>query len=250
MEQEMTFLDHLGELRDRLFRAVVALAVGTLIGLLLAEPVLGFIIAPYQRQLLVTSPTESLTNVFVVAVTVGAALSMPIVVYQLLAFIMPGLEGREKRWIFLGVPVATLLFVIGGMFAYFIMLPPAVGFLTGIFPSVFKYELKLEDYVPFVMGIVFWIGVAFQMPLVVFVAAKANVISARVLARNWRYAVVVIAVIAALITPTPDPLNMSLVMAPLLLLFGISIGLAALARRGKTVPAVLDPGEFDRAKPS
>ena len=247
MEHEMSFFEHLGELRDRLFRAVVALAVGTLIGLLLAEPVLAFIIGPYQRQLLVTSPTESLTNVFVVAVTVGATLAMPVVVYQILGFVMPGLEVREKRWIFVGVPAATVLFAIGAMFAYFIMLPPAIGFLTGIFPSVFKYELKLEDYVPFVMGIVFWIGVAFQMPLVVYIAARANVVSAKVLARNWRYAVVIIAIISAFITPTPDPLNMSLVMAPLLLLYTISIGLAALARRGKSVPAFLDPSEFDSA---
>jgi sec-independent protein translocase protein TatC len=91
--------------------------------------------------------------------------------------------------------------------------------------------------------VMFWMGVAFEMPLIIFVLAKANVINANLLKRHWRWAVVIVAVLAALITPTPDPLNMSIVMVPLLLLYGLSIILAYLARRNATVPALLDPNE-------
>lgn len=242
-DDEMTFWDHLGELRDRVFRAVLALLVCTLAGLIFAEPVLQFIIKPYGDQVLVTSPTEGLTNVLIVSLTLGASFAMPVMVYQILAFVMPGLQDSEKKWIFLGVPSATVLFVLGAAFAYFVMLPPAIAFLTGIYPTVFKYQLKLDDYVPFVLGIVFWLGVAFQMPLIIFVMAKVGIVSAGVLAKQWRYAVVIIAIIAAMITPTPDPINMSIVMAPLLVLYVMSIGLAAIARRGAATPALLDPEE-------
>lgn len=244
-EEGMSILDHLRELRDRLFKAVIALVICTAVGMVFSQQILEVIILPYGRQLMVTGPTESITNVFLISLTLGAALAMPVIVYQVLAFVMPGLLPSERKWVFIGVPTATGLFALGVTFAWFIMLPTAVGFLTSIFPSVFKYELKPDEYVPFITGVVFWIGVAFEMPLIVFVLAKANVVNARVLARQWRYAVIVIAVLAALITPTPDPINMSIVMAPLLLLYVLSIGMAALARRGKTTPSLLDPEELD-----
>ncbi len=242
-EEGMTLLDHMRELRDRLFKAVIGLVIGTTVGLVFSEQILRIIIMPYGRELLVTSPTESITNVFVVSLTIGAALAMPFMVYQILAFVMPGLLPQERKWIIAGVPAATGLFVLGAAFAWFFMLPAAVSFLTSIFPSIFKYELKPDEYVPFITGVVFWIGVAFEMPLVIFILAKANVVTARVLARQWRYAVVVVAIMAALITPTPDPINMSIVMTPLLILYAFSILMAAVARRGKTTPAILDPEE-------
>jgi sec-independent protein translocase protein TatC len=249
----MTLLDHLREIRNRLFKAAVALVLGTVIGLVLSQEILRFIVAPYANvdefgKLLVTSPTEALTNVFTISLTFGAAVSMPVIVYQILAFMMPGLLPNEKRWIFLGVPLATLLFAIGAGFSWYLFLPSALGFLTNIYPTVFAYQLKPDEYVPFVMGIVFWMGVAFEMPLLIFVLAKANVVSARALSKQWRYAIVIIAIVAAVITPTPDPINMSIVMAPLLVLYVLSIGMAAIARRGKETPAFLDA--VDEEKPS
>ena len=143
----------------------------------------------------------------------------------------------------IALPFGFGLFLLGVLFAFFVMLPAAVGFLTGIFPSVFNVALTPDDYIPFVAGVMFWMGVAFEMPLIIFVLAKANVINANLLKRHWRWAVVIVAVLAALITPTPDPLNMTIVMVPLLLLYGLSIILAYLARRNATVPALLDPNE-------
>lgn len=244
LEEGMTLLDHLRELRDRLFKAVVALCLGAAVGLAFAERIIQILLQPYgDRQLLVTSPTSSLTNVFTVALTVGAILSLPIILYQVLAFIFPGLMPKEKQWILIGLPFGFILFGIGAAFSFFVMLPAAVSFLTGIFPTVFKYDLTPDEYIPFVAGVMFWMGVAFEMPLIIFILAKANVINARVLQKHWRWAVVIIAVIAALITPTPDPINMSIVMVPLLLLYVFSIFMAKVARRNAHTPAMLDPEE-------
>jgi sec-independent protein translocase protein TatC len=241
----MTLADHLRELRERLLKSVIALAIGTAVGLAFAEQILKVLLAPYgpAKQLLVTSPISPLTNVFTVSVTTGAILALPFILYQALAFIFPGLLPHEKRWVLIALPLGFGLFLMGVLFAFFVMLPAAVGFLTGIFPSVFNVALTPDDYIPFVAGVMFWMGVAFEMPLIVFVLAKANVINASLMKRHWRWAVVIVAVLAALITPTPDPLNMIIVMVPLLLLYGLSIILAYLARRNATVPALLDPDE-------
>jgi len=244
-DQAMTLADHLRELRERLLKSVIALAIGTAVGLAFAEQILKVLLAPYgpAKQLLVTSPISPLTNVFTVSVTTGAILALPFILYQALAFIFPGLLPHEKRWVLIALPLGFGLFLMGVLFAFFVMLPAAVGFLTGIFPSVFNVALTPDDYIPFVAGVMFWMGVAFEMPLIIFVLAKANVINANLLKRHWRWAVVIVAVLAALITPTPDPLNMTIVMVPLLLLYGLSIILAYLARRNATVPALLDPNE-------
>lgn len=244
LEEGMTLLDHVRELRDRLFKAVIALMLGAAVGLFFAERIIQILLGPYgARPLLVTSPTSSLTNVFTVALTVGMILALPVILYQILAFIFPGLMPNERKWILVGLPFGFVLFVLGSSFAFFVMLPAAVGFLTGIFPSVFKYDLTPDEYIPFVAGVMFWMGVAFEMPLIIFILAKANVINARVLQKQWRWAVVIIAVLAALITPTPDPINMSIVMVPLLLLYVFSIFMAKLARRNSVTPAMLDPEE-------
>jgi sec-independent protein translocase protein TatC len=244
-DEGMTLADHLRELRERLLKSVIALVVGTAVGLAFAEQILRVLLAPYgpAKQLLVTSPISPLTNVFTVSVTAGAILALPFILYQALAFIFPGLLPHERRWVMIALPFGFGLFLLGVLFAFFVMLPAAVGFLTGIFPSVFNVALTPDDYIPFVAGVMFWMGVAFEMPLIIFVLAKANVINANLLKRHWRWAVVIVAVLAALITPTPDPLNMSIVMVPLLLLYGLSIILAYLARRNATVPALLDPNE-------
>jgi sec-independent protein translocase protein TatC len=244
-DEGMTLADHLRELRERLLKSVIALVVGTVVGLAFAEQILKVLLAPYgpAKQLLVTSPISPLTNVFTVSVTTGAILALPFILYQALAFIFPGLLPHERRWVMIALPFGFGLFLLGVLFAFFVMLPAAVGFLTGIFPSVFNVALTPDDYIPFVAGVMFWMGVAFEMPLIIFVLAKANVINANLLKRHWRWAVVIVAVLAALITPTPDPLNMSIVMVPLLLLYGLSIILAYLARRNATVPALLDPNE-------
>jgi sec-independent protein translocase protein TatC len=174
--------------------------------------------------------TENIAIFMRVSLLCGVAGGMPFVVYQALRFILPGLTGRERNWLLLGVPLASLLFLAGVAFAWFVMIPTTVPFLTSFLGIT--TQVRPTNYFEFITTLMFWLGVSFQMPLVSAMLARLRLISARQLAGGWRYAVVGVAVLAAAITPTVDPVNMGLVMLPLSGLYLFSILLAALARRG------------------
>lgn len=227
----MSIFEHLDELRKRLFAAVLALVLGTAIGVVFATPVLEFLQKPYGREFTVLGPTGGVTAYFRVALLIGGIVSIPVITYEVLMFILPGLTKREKRMIFLSLPAITGLFLVGISFAWFVLIPPALGFLQGFQPTLFKPEWTADLYLSFVTALVFWMGVAFQTPLIFFVTALMGLVEAGVLVKNWRIAVVGAAIAAALITPTVDPVNMGLVMGPLLALYVLSIILVVIARR-------------------
>lgn len=225
----MSLLDHLNELRIRLMRAMGALVVGVLLAAFFTDELLEYLIRPYGTELQVLGPTESVVMYFRVALLAGAIFAIPYITYQLFMFILPGLYPNEKRWVLLSLPATTGLFLLGVAFAWFIMVPAALGFLRDFEQDIFVAEWTAERYIAFLTSLLFWIGVAFEMPVVAFVLARMGILGPRPLARNWRLAVVLITVVAALITPTVDPFNMLLVIAPLLVLYLVSIGLAAIA---------------------
>jgi len=228
-EKTMPLMEHLRELRSVLIKAVVALVVCAAITAIFTPQILQFLIAPYGESLQTIDPTENISIYLRVSIMSGAILAMPIFVYLLWSFIAPGLEAKEKRYVRLLVPGATVFFLVGVAFAWGVMLPAAIGFLSTFQSEIFKSDWRADSYIPFVTSLMFWIGVAFETPLIVFFLAKLRLVNARQLLRAWRYAVVVIAVVAAMITPTVDPFNMALVMAPLILLYFFSILLAKLA---------------------
>lgn len=234
----MGFFEHLGELRDRLTKAVLSLVIGTIIGFALAGPVLEVLREPYclirgdqTCELQILDPTGSVMVYFRVALMVGGILSIPMVTYQVLMFVLPGLTKREKRYVLLTIPATTVLFVVGVTFTWFILIPPALGFLEGFQPTVFEPEWTADGYLSFVTSLIFWMGVAFQTPLVFFLISLLGFVSAGTLVRQWRVAIVGASIAAALITPTIDPVNMFLVMAPLLTLYALSIVLVFFGRR-------------------
>jgi sec-independent protein translocase protein TatC len=227
----MGLFEHLDELRRRLFVAAIALVIGVVIGVLAATPVLEFLQQPYGREFTVLGPTGGVVAYFRVALMVGAMLAIPVITYEILMFILPGLTRKESRLVLASLPAVTLLFITGVAFAWFILLPPALGFLEGFQPTLFKPEWTADLYLGFVTSLVFWMGVAFQTPLIFFVIALLGMVSARTLVRNWRIAIVGSAIAAALITPTVDPVNMMLVVAPLLALYGLSILLVIVGGR-------------------
>ncbi len=227
----MGFFEHLEELRSRLFKAVVALIIGTAVGIAVATPVLEFLIAPYGNRLQTLGPTEGVVAYFRVALMVGGALAIPMMTYQLLAFILPALTRKETRILLISIFPVTLLFIIGVCFAWFILVPPAFNFLQGFQTDVFNPEWTASEYLGFVTALLFWMGVAFETPLVFFVLSILGTVTARTLIRNWRIAVVASAVAAAVITPTIDPVNMALVMGPLLALYVLSIFLVYIGAR-------------------
>ena len=225
----MSVLDHIREFRGRLIKAAIALAVTSLLTSVFAGDIIKFLIQPYGAKLQTLGPTENVITYFRVALLSGAALAMPVIIYQLLAFAIPGLTRAERRWIILGMPFATLLFVVGILFAWYVMVPVAVDFLANFRSDLFLNEWTAREYISFVVSVAFWIGLSFQTPLVTFILAKVGLVTPGFLARNWRFAVVIVAVVAAIITPTVDRFNMALLMLPLLALYGLSIVLAMLA---------------------
>jgi sec-independent protein translocase protein TatC len=226
---QMTLLGHLEELRDRLVISAAAVFVGTLISTLFTEQILKFLIAPYGNKLQVLGPTEGIAVYFRVALTAGLILAMPVLVYHFLMFVLPGLEEQEKKYVFWGVPAATLLFLIGVAFSWYIMIPAAVGFLSQWQTEIFVQEWQSQKYIPFITSLLFWIGLSFETPLIIFILAKLGLVTPQFLIKQWRFAVVIIAIAAAMITPTVDPFNMALVMIPLIALYGLSILLSYLA---------------------
>ncbi len=226
----MPLMEHLKELRTRLIRAFIALFITTAISFAFAKQVFVILLAPLgEGTVQALRPTESLGNYMKVALLCGIILAMPFLVYQIGRFLAPGLTKNEKRYLFLLVPGATLCFVTGVAFAYFIMLPAAIPFLQGFLSDIVEQNWAIGEYLSFVTSLLFWIGVAFELPLFVYFLAKLGVIDAQTLSKNRKYALIAIAVLAAVITPTVDPLNMALVMGPLIVLYEIGILLAKLA---------------------
>ena len=231
METSLPLLQHLNELRQRLFKAMAAVAVTTAISFIFAEKLINYLASPIggSQALVSIEVTENIAVYMRVSLLGGLILGMPFVLYQALRFILPGLKGKERLWLLLGVPMASLLFVIGVAFTWFVMIPTAVPFLTGFIGIT--THVRPSNYFDFITTLMFWIGLSFEMPIVMMLLARMKFITAGQLARGWRYAVVIIAVIAAAITPTVDPVNMSLVMAPLIGLYAVSVLLAAIAGR-------------------
>jgi sec-independent protein translocase protein TatC len=229
-EAVMSLLEHLKEVRVRLTRALIALAITTAASFLFARNVIVILIAPMGNNLpQALKPTETFGNYMKVALLCGVTLAMPAIVYQIWHFIRPGLVEKERRYLYLLVPGATLCFVAGIVFAYFIMIPAAIPFLQGFMADIIEQKWTISEYLSFVTSLLFWIGVSFELPLFVYFATKIGLIDANMLRKNRKYAVVLISVLAAVITPTVDPVNMILVMGPLIVLYEIGIILARIA---------------------
>lgn len=228
-EDPSSILPHLLELRQRIVRSLIAVGIGTLIAAAISEQILFVLAEPIGGldNLLVIRVTESVGVFFRVALVSGIVLASPFVIAQIWIFVAAGLKRGERRTFYLLFPFATLLFISGVSFAYFVMLPVAVPFLVGFLDI--NAQPTLDDYISFITTILLFVGLSFEMPLILFGLAKVNVVNTRMLLRNWRIAIVVIAIVAAFITPTPDPFNMSIVAAPLILLYALSIVLTLFA---------------------
>lgn len=231
-ERYLTLMEHLQELRYRVFVSAIAVVVGLGISAIFANDVIQLLEdpaierAPEGFQFQFIEPFENFVTYFRVALLGGLIIGMPVIVYQFLRFIAPGLRGGERRWLYGTVVGATGLFLTGVAFAYYVALPPALDFLLNFNNDLANPNIRLGSYIDFVTRLLFWTGVCFEMPLVLMYLARFNIVRAGQMRAWWRYAVVLIAVIAAVVTPTVDPVTMSLVMAPMLGLYAVGIVLA------------------------
>ena len=154
------------------------------------------------------------------------------ILYQVVMFVAPGLTGRERRYLFLFMPAALVAFAAGVAFAYYVLTPPALRFLLG-FSDVATPLIRISNFVNLMVRLLFWMGVAFETPLVMYMLAQLGIVSAQRLSRFRRYWVVIAFILAAIITPTFDPVNQALVAGPLLVLYELGVLLARLAGRSR-----------------
>ena len=221
------------DFRMHLLRSVAVLALFVIASFWIAQPVMEFLAKPVGglENLQAIQVTEEIGVFMRVAMTVGIAVAFPYIAFELWLFAAPGLRPREKKMGLAGIPLASILFLIGMAFTFYVLLPAALPFL-GSFTSIAQFW-SAREYFTFVTGLMLWIGAFFEVPLVIYILSAIGVVKPRFLVEQWRLAIVIIAIIAAAITPTVDPVNMGLVMAPMILLYFISIGLSYLAYAGR-----------------
>lgn len=239
---EMTLIEHLLELRRRAVISAAAVVIAVLVCLIFWQTIFGWLLAPARDQfpefkLSSFSPTDRIQMVFKIGLYGGFLLASPVVIYEFLAFIVPGLTPQERKAIFPGM-VGALFFMLTGMaFAYWVILPASLGFLLNFGGSDINNVIGIKEYMDFVTRVIFWVGLSFELPMIMALLGWLGVVSARQMLRFWRYAVVLCFIVAAIVTPTPDPLTQSLVGGPLLLLYAIGIGLAWFSARRRRGPS-------------
>ena len=228
---------HLRELQSRLVKACAAVGIGTAIGFylvssptLLGAPlpiVLVKHFVPPNVELQYIATAEGFVNYMRIALVVGVAIAMPVVVYQVIAFFVPGLLPHEKRIVFTAIPFVTELFLAGLAFGWFFTLPAALNFLLTFGTSdLVQARPSFESFVSIVSTLMLWNGLIFEMPALIYLLARLGVVNAKMLGRTRRYAIVIITIAAAVITPTGDPYNLLLLAVPMYVLYELGILLA------------------------
>lgn len=233
--QEMTLQEHLEEFRDRIIRIFIAIVPAFIIGWIFHGRVLSDIRSKAQAidGLQTLGAVDPITISFQISLYIAIAISIPVIFYQFIAFLMPGMTRKEKRFLFSSLPFVTLMFAAGAWFGYFVAAPRALEFLSGWNSDILKWEITAQNAVTFFLRLVIGIGIGFQLPIIVFVLTKLGLVNVAQLRRWRKYSYLLLLIAAAIITPTPDPLNMSIVAAPLILLYELGIVISAFF--GKTV---------------
>jgi sec-independent protein translocase protein TatC len=231
IDQPEEILVHLDAFRKHVLRALGVLGITTLFSFTFASQIIDVLARPIGgiQALVAIDPTEPIGVFMRVSLLSGFAIAFPYIALELWLFVAPGLKRRSRIFGLMAIPIATIFFIGGMAFAYFIMMPVAIPFLITFLGM--EAQLRPSSYVRFVTGLLFWIGAVFEFPLVIYILARLGFIRSEHLAKQWRIAVVVIAILAAIITPTVDPVTMSVVMAPMIALYFLSIGLARIAQR-------------------
>jgi sec-independent protein translocase protein TatC len=223
---------HLDALRKHLFRALIYMIITTSISFVFITPIMDFMAKPLEggiAALQAVDVTEPVGTVMRVTLLAGITLAFPLITLELWLFIAPGLKRSERFFTLLAMPFAYFFFLCGLAFAYYLMLPAALPILLNFMGL--QTLPRPNSYFPFVVNLLFWMGISFEFPLVIFVLARMGIVSHRNLINQWRLAIVIIAILAAAITTTTDPANMVLVMLPMTVLYFISIFLALIAQK-------------------
>jgi len=233
-EEELPVTEHIEELRQRIFKSVVALVVGFLIAWPFKKDILLFLEKPLPEdlrgKLIFLSPPEAFFTALKVSFFAGVLIALPFVLYQAWRFIEPGLYEHEKRFILPFIFFSLLFFFGGASFAYFVILPFGLRFLLGFMGDLLTPQITVGSYISFVIQMILAFGFVFLLPVVVWLLSKLGVINYRMLENNRKYAILVIFVIAAVLTP-PDIFSQVMMALPLLGLYELSIWIAKITGR-------------------
>ncbi len=236
---KMSFMEHLGELRTRIMWSLVSAGVGIIIAFFITDPAMRFISRPLlsmKTELVFTSPTEAFWTWMKVAMVLGIFISMPGILLQVWKFVAPGLHEHEKKYAAPFIIIGSLLFLIGGAFAMLIIIPYASNFLVTFGQEKgWKPMLTVSSYTDFVIKFALAFGVVFELPVVITILSLIGVVTPQFLSKNRKYAILVNFIIAAILTPTPDMINQTLMAGPLCILYEVGIICARVATRKRKV---------------
>lgn len=242
--EEMTLTEHLLELRSRIVRACFSIGGAFILGVIIANPLLKRIAddANVEGGLDISGPTDTITIYFKVALYVAIGLAAPLILTQILGFIAPGLTRKEKRIVYLSLPFVAIMAVGGGAYGFFVAAPRALDFLSSFMTGrIFSWDPDGKEVINFYMTLMLGLALAFQIPIVMFILAKLNLVTPQKMASIRRYAMIIILIASAIITPSTDPINMAIVAIPLYMLYEFGIIVARLFAKtpiaGAPVPA-------------
>jgi sec-independent protein translocase protein TatC len=235
---KMSFLEHLDELRRRMFVSLVSLLAGFIVAFAFIEPILIFVYRPLQecclkpgQHFIYTEPTEAFMLRIKVAALVGLFLALPVLLFQIWRFVAPGLYANEKRFVIPFVFLSTFFFSLGATFSHFVAFPWAMQFFASFQTQEMEFMPRIAPVFSVYVRLMLAMGLVFEMPTLVFFLARIGLVTAKGLLRNLKYAVLVIFIVAAVLTPGADPLLQALMAGPMLLLYLLSIGIAWLVAK-------------------
>jgi sec-independent protein translocase protein TatC len=237
-DKELSLIAHLDELRRRMYVMAIAVGVFTAISFSFAGTLIQALLLPSgQISCITLAPTEGFATYMRVALFSGLAFAMPVILWQAFAYVDPALMPSERRFVLRLGPFVILLFIAGMAFCYFLLLPQALGFLVNFGGDVFDTQLRCAEYLSFVTTFILGMGVVFEVPAIMFALARVRLVSRQRMAGARRYVFLGVFVLAALITPTPDPFNQSLVAVPMYLLYELGLLLTRFAGGSRAAPA-------------
>lgn len=228
----MTFVEHLEEVRRRIMISLIFVIALTILAFSYAPKILILLKIPSSGaidKLVFFDPAEAFMIHIKIAFFTGLVVSMPVLLYQLWAFISPAIGKNTKKHGLLFLSASLAAFILGASFAFFVLLPVAIKFLLGFSGESLEPMISVSNYVSFTLGLVGTCGLVFEMPVLSFILSKFGIIDHRFLRRVWKYAVVVIFIIAAVVTPTPDIFNMTILALPMLFLYEVSVWVSKLS---------------------
>ena len=252
-EAELTLGEHLNEIRQRLTVAVLTMVLTTVVALIFASTILDYLLEPGRVALPEFRPIYTELLGFIgayikISLMLGLAGAMPVIVYQIYAFIHPGLTRAEQKWIMPIVGLATVAFACGGAFAFFIAWPPALTFLLNFGQEIADPQVRINNYIDMLTRFVIWTGIVFELPLFLMGLGAIGIVTSKKLMGMWRWAIIGSFLLAALITPSIDPVTQTFVAVPTMGLYILGIVLVRLVENRTVIPVIesdLDGDEPD-----